>query len=282
MKNIIYQLFMLILILINSVPVLASSTQSRIDKDIANGQAIVIQLSVALADNKYQKIVPVPEIIGNGQNPRTNLYWGALYGVKTFMTRDAGWKKLATLKVSDNRILERIVLKKTFTRKKQPVSVYLVADAWDGRYISDTISRFMHYNGGGSVYEVSVDGKQLLAGGKAHLIAYIGHNALMDYTGNSNNLFSPPRQTVENPNNDAIVLACISQSYFSTHLSRRAAHPLLLTTGLMAPEAYSLNAAITPWIEGANDKQVRKAAAKSYHRYQKTGVRAAQRLFGVK
>ena len=38
-----------------------------------------IHVFVALCDNKYQGIVPVPESIGNGQNARTNLYWGAAY-----------------------------------------------------------------------------------------------------------------------------------------------------------------------------------------------------------
>jgi len=55
-----------------------------------------------------------------------------------------------------------------------------------------------------------------------------------------------------------------------------------MTTGLMAPEAYSLDAAITEWVSGAKDNQIRKAAAKSYNKYQKTGLKAAERLFGVK
>jgi len=44
----------------------------------------VIHVLVALCDNKYQKIVPVPQAIGNGQDPKNNLYWGAAYGFKTY------------------------------------------------------------------------------------------------------------------------------------------------------------------------------------------------------
>ncbi len=36
-----------------------------------------IHVLVALCDNTYQGIVPVPEKIGNGQNPDQNLYWGS-------------------------------------------------------------------------------------------------------------------------------------------------------------------------------------------------------------
>lgn len=47
-----------LLILLNlGLPSLASPTQVRLDKDIAAGKPVVIQLSVALADNKNQWIV---------------------------------------------------------------------------------------------------------------------------------------------------------------------------------------------------------------------------------
>ncbi|HEX6730669.1 MAG TPA: hypothetical protein VF074_11680, partial [Pyrinomonadaceae bacterium] len=40
----------------------------------------VIHVFVALADNVNQGIVPVPPSLGNGDNPATNLYWGAAFG----------------------------------------------------------------------------------------------------------------------------------------------------------------------------------------------------------
>lgn len=277
------KIIIIFLILLNShLPVFASDTQIRLDKDIAAGMPLVIQLSVALADNKHQWIVPVPEVIGNGQDARTNLYWGALYGVKTYLIKKAGWEQISSLETQDKRILERLVLKKIFTRNGHLVPVYLVADAWDGKYIKETIKQFMQYNAGNDVFTVQADGQKLYAGGKAHLIAYIGHNALMDYFG-TNKLFLPEiTVTKDKLDHDSIVLACKSQPYFSSRLEKAGAYPLLLTTGLMAPEAYTLHAAIKEWITGASDNQIRKAAAKSYNKYQKTGIKAAERLFGVK
>lgn len=279
-NKIIYTVLLFLLNL--SLPAFASNTQLRLDKDIAAGNPVVIQLSVALADNKNQWIVPVPEAIGNGQDARTNLYWGALYGVKTYMIKKAGWKKIASIETKDERILERLVLKKSFTRKDRSVNIYLVADAWDGKYITDTIKQFISYNAGNDVFYVQADGKKLYAGGKAHLIVYIGHNALMDYFGMKKFFLSEPTAVKDGSDKDAIVLACKSQPYFSSHLKKARAHPLVMTTGLMAPEAYTLHAAIKEWIAGANDNQVRKAAARIYNKYQKTGVKAAERLFGVK
>lgn len=255
--------------------------QQELDRDIKAGKAIVIQLSVALADNKNQWIVPVPESIGNGQDARTNLYWGARYGVKTYMLRDGGWNTVATPTVKDKRILERRVMHKQFLRKGKNVDVYLVADAWDGLYIRDTIDQFMRYNAGYDSINIRINNTRIQAGGKAQLIAYIGHNALMDYAGARNLLTRTPSQAKDNPDNDAIVLACKSQPYFSSRLQQLAAKPLLMTTGLMAPEAYSLDAAISRWVAGDSDTNVRKAAAKSYHKYQKTGIKAAERLFNL-
>ena len=50
-----------------------------------------IHVFVALCDNVHQGIVPVPKTLGNGEDPKNNLYWGALYGVKTFFRRSENW-----------------------------------------------------------------------------------------------------------------------------------------------------------------------------------------------
>ena len=50
-------------------------------------QTKTIHVYVALCDNKNQGIVPVSKTLGNGQNPTTNLYWGAAYGIRTFFDR---------------------------------------------------------------------------------------------------------------------------------------------------------------------------------------------------
>jgi len=42
----------------------------------------VAHVIVALADNRFQGIVPVPAAIGNGDDPSRNLYWGAGYGLR--------------------------------------------------------------------------------------------------------------------------------------------------------------------------------------------------------
>ena len=69
-------------------PVDSAAFQRSITKKKESGLK-TIHVFVALCDNKYQGIVPVPAKIGNGQDAATNLYWGAAFGVKTFLTKAA-------------------------------------------------------------------------------------------------------------------------------------------------------------------------------------------------
>jgi hypothetical protein len=49
----------------------------------------------------------------------------------------------------------------------------------------------------------------------------------------------------------------------------------------MAPEAYTLKAALDGWIAAENDEAIRQRAAQAYDKYQKCGERAASRLFAA-
>src|SRR5499426_1218032 len=71
----------------------------------------VIHVIVALCDNQYQGIVPVPARIGNGDDPSNNLYWGARFGVKTYFKRAGDWRLVAEERNPRAEILERLVFK---------------------------------------------------------------------------------------------------------------------------------------------------------------------------
>jgi len=78
---------------------------------------------------------------------------------------------------------------------------------------------------------------------------------------------------------DAIILACASKQYFSEALRAAGAYPLLWTTNLMAPEAYTLKSALDGWIARETNEQIRERAAAAYDKFQKCGLRGARRLF---
>jgi deoxyribodipyrimidine photolyase-like uncharacterized protein len=103
-------------------------------------------------------------------------------------------------------------------------------------------------------------------------VTYIGHDGLMDFQ-----LGALPWKKQEfHP--QAIVLACASKQYFGEQLKASGAFPLLWTTNLMAPEAYTLKSALDGWISGESNDQIRDRAAGAYDKYQKCGLRAAHRL----
>jgi hypothetical protein len=241
---------------------------------IASAQASsprVIHAFVALADNEHQGIVPVPAKIGNGSDPVHNLYWGAAAGVKTFFARSPNWALLNCKLNAKPDVLERCIFKR---RDRQ---VYLVADAYRGAAIQRAILDFFAAAAGASPEVVAASDAShqpaLSAGGGSNLAAYIGHDGLMDFR-----LPNPTGNRTDN-RREAIILACASRQFFSEPLRASGAHPLLWTTGLMAPEAYTLESALDGWIENETGEQIRERAAVAYDKYQKCGLRGARRLF---
>lgn len=254
-----------------------ADVQARLTADVKQGRPLIVHVVVALCDNRHQGIVPVPEHLGDGQDPGTNLYWGALYGVRTHLARN-GWTTLPSPAPDANHILERRVFFRNLDRGEASASVYLIADAWDGQHIKAAVRRFLEMAAGGAREEVPVAGGESVqsidAGGAAHIVAYVGHNGLMDFS-----VPGSPAGTEGGAPRSAIVLACASKDYFLDHLQAASAHPLLLATGLMAPEAYTLDAVVRAWLSGAASAEALDAAAAAYDRYQKCGIGPARRLF---
>ena len=232
-----------------------------------------IHVFVALADNQNQGIVPVPARLGNGLDPARNLYWGAAAGVKTYFVRSSDWALLNCREHPKPEILERCVF------KHRRAEVYLVADAYRGNAIRQAMLDFFDAAAGASPETITLSygspAVRLTARGGSNLVAYVGHDGLMDFR-----LPLVPHKKNE-IHRDAIMLACASKQYFSEPLRTSGAYPLLWTTGLMAPEAYTLKSALDGWIDRESNEQVRERAAAAYDKYQKCGLRAARRLFAT-
>lgn len=225
-----------------------------------------IHVFVALCDNLHQGIAPVPEQIGNGQDPFHNLYWGAGYGIKTHLKRSNDWTLVETEKNIDSLILERVLF------KHRTSNTYLLADAYDGKYIKHTTIDFLEASAGRNGFQIDLKNQQLYFGGDAQLVGFIGHNGLMEF--HVEGVF----EAAQEKNIDAIILACYSKHYFKKYLKLTKANPLLWTTHLMAPEAYTFKAAIDGWIKQENDQQICERAAQAYHKYQNCGINASRKL----
>jgi len=244
------------------------STLGRNNETIAKrvNPGRVIHVLVALCDNVNQGIVPVPARLGNGEDPERNLYWGAAFGVKTYFSRSRNWEKIAQYANPKENVLERVIFKNRLQ------NVYLIADAYRGSKMRETVRDFFSAASGERVEDITI-GQVILQGlGNANLIAFVGHNGLMDFR-----METSPEKADDQPR-DAVILACASKSYFAPALRKAGATPLLWTSNLMAPEAYILHDAIEGWIRGESPQRVRTRAAAAYAKYQKISQRSAENL----
>jgi hypothetical protein len=201
-----------------------------------------------------------------GEHPKT-VYWGARYGVKTFLKRSPNWNLLSSTRV-DSVVLERCVFQCTGEQ------IYLIADAYRGQNIEQAVlDYFASVSGDRAGDSLQVDKLRLALYSDAELTVYVGHDWLMDYR-----LGRSPTSR-DGRSRQTAVLACMSRQYFGPHLKSCGAEPVLLTTGLMAPEAYVLDVALIAWVSKGAPSAVRDSAAAAYSRYQKCPLKAARGLF---
>ena len=238
-----------------------ASLQSRTFAFAEELEPKTVRIIACLADNRNQGIVPISAQLGNGQDPKNNLYWGALYGVKSYFSRHADWEKIASEVERGPHQLDYV----EFQLKDTTTPVSIKAEAWDGAHMDKAISRFYGLLSDRSSAE--------------DLIVFVGHNGLMDIFIVKPVVTAATKSYNLERDRKAIILACNSSQYFETTLHDIGVEPYVLTKGLMAPEAYSLEAAIKSWARGGSAHDARLAAAKSYARFQKIPEKNARWLF---
>jgi hypothetical protein len=243
------------------------TAQPKIRTEIPYDTTInTIHVLVALCDNKYQGIVKVPARIGNGQDPDNNLYWGNAYGVRTYFKKSNEWKFVRLEKKISDHILERVVFKHVSK------NYYLVADGYDGRYIKECTIDFLNSTSGQLKDTLQINDKAIGLHGNARMVSLIGHNGLMDFD------LPALEANKDGRKRDCIILACASKPYFSPHIKKAAANPILWTSNLMGPEAYTLHDALSAYINKESTESIRTKAATVYAKYTKCSVKAARNL----
>jgi hypothetical protein len=233
----------------------------------------VIHVYVALCDNDSQGIAPVPEKIGNGDDPANNLYWGCSDGSRPIFSKSKLWKLLSVTKPDNQpKILERLVFQHNKTK------AILVVDAWRGREIEPCIREFCQSLAGQRYesFSINLAGKISninLAGG-ADFLTFIGHNGLMEFRVPEMKPNPYRKQKV-----DAAVLCCQSKSFFSGHLKTAKVKPAVMTASNMYPGAFILHDVLEGWFAGQSQKQLRLRAAKAYAKNQKISTKSAMNVF---
>lgn len=218
-----------------------------------------ISVIVSLVDNESQGIVPVPAKIGNGDDPHNNLYWGAAYGVKTFLSKANGWRKLGCEQDISDTIMERC----QFAWKD---NLTVTADAYRGRRIDQAMSDFMQQ----AATPPNATTREM--------VVFIGHDGLMDEQ-NQPIIERFPKHAGHDK--QAVVLACLSEEFFSGHLLAAGAKPVVTTFSFMAPEAYVLEAIARGFANQASEAELRNSAGIAYAKYQHISAKAGKSVFGA-
>ncbi len=211
-----------------------------------------IEVYVCLCDNDHQGIAPVGKAIGNGLDPDRNLYWGCSDGLKAYFKKSSKWQLKRQEKLADP-----ILVTLHFTHRKSGIS--LVAHAYRGDRMERCLQDFL---------------QKTRTAGKGDLIAFIGHNGLMDTKPTIPEAAAPSDEP-----SDSIVLGCLTESYFTAPLAKMNSRPLLLTKSLMYPGSFILHDAIEIWLKNGSLQEIRNTAAKAYAKNQKIPVRSALTVF---
>jgi hypothetical protein len=241
--------------------------KARLQQKINAGIPLVAHVFVPLCDNYHQGIVPVNERLGDGLNLRTNLYWGAGYGIKTHFKRS--WELVYAQKDISENVLERCVFYKVMPNGAK---VYLVADAYRGDRMKQCLQDYFRSHNGHLSDSLTIGDLVVPTYGNADLLAFNGHNGLMD---TQVRLF----QKTDSTYHDAVVIACDSKPYFKQQLGHAKGFPLLMTKNFLAPEGYAIEAAIIGWAVQEDGTAIRSRVGAAYHKYQKCGLRGATNLF---
>lgn len=221
---------------------------------LPTGPGKQVALFVALCDNEHQGIAPVPSAIGDGENPERNLYWGCGDAVPRLLRRaENKWK----IQHVDDWLDKPEPVLRTIVCTRVDETLTLTAFAWRGDAMSECLRAF----------------EKALVSGKYELVAFIGHNGLMD-----DELPMPDKPAASAA--DAMVLCCMSHEYFTPRLKAMGSRPVLMTRQFMYPAGQVFLHALDAWVNSPEDVQrIREAAGRVYAENQHISARAGVGIF---
>jgi hypothetical protein len=214
--------------------------------------------------------------LGDGENPETNLYWSTTPGFgRWFARRGGGWKRMKL----DGETGDKDVLAVHIYRRKASASAAwrkrgapatfeldIVVRAWRGTAIDRALAAYAQDISGGGPRDVKLEGGEVLhAGGAAQIIAWVGHNRLMDLES-----FDWPKAS--STTKGTIAIACHTAAYMEESVSAKTRVPLLMTRDFLFANAAPLEAAVLAFARGGTYQAIRGDAATAYAGVQKRPV----------
>jgi hypothetical protein len=254
----------------------------RVVTDLAAGRPLVAEVHVPLCDNS---IIPCGNAkLGDGDNPDTNLYWSTTPGFGAwFSRRGGGWKRVLHQRgkaTGDSDVVAVDVYRRTvrapasWIKRGAPKTFELdiVVHGWRGKAIDAALAAYARDVSGGAARKLVLDDKTTLeGGGAAQLVAFVGHNRLMDLE-----RYSWPEPGAKATG--TIAIACHTAAYMESEVSAATRVPLLMTRDLLFSNAAPFEATVLAFASGGGYARMRSDATAAYATIQK---RPVARMGGV-
>ncbi|MEO8550087.1 MAG: hypothetical protein ABI678_08935 [Kofleriaceae bacterium] len=245
--------------------------------DLAAGKPLVVEVHAPLCEGTI--IACGNKKLGDGDNPETNLYWSTTPGFGAwFARRGSGWKRVLKQtadETGDHDLVAVHVYRRDVTAPSGWVKrgapkhfeLDIVIHGWRGTSIDKALAAYAaDVSGVGTRELVLADKSKLAAGGAAQLVAFVGHNRLMDLE-----TFTWPEPGVVTKG--AIAIACDTAPYMKQQVSAATRVPLLMTSDLLFANAAPLEAAVLAFARGGGYAEIRKDAATAYAGIQEVPVK---------
>lgn len=245
---------------------------ARVAATVKSGKPVVLQAHVALCDNSIINCGAQ----GDGDNINKNLYWttsGAVDG--WFRRQRAVWSEVSrsdappgTTGVLQVRIYRAHVGPSARWRQRgvtRPFEVYAVIYGWRGKDIDKALQAYMDDLYHCTPRAVALPGGGVLqAGGQAHLVAWIGHNRMMDLDREQLRRLLLRTDGCPQQPKGMIAVACRTGSYLGRYVSSAERVPLLLTDSLLFAGTHAFEGAARAFMYGSSLAEIRTAGANAY------------------
>ncbi len=247
----------------------------RIADDAQAGRPIVIQAHVALCSNEVIRCGG--HGMGDGDDLERNLYWATSGGTRGWLSRrGSDWKEVAHMASENANVLEIRVWQRRVTPDarwarfglKRPFDVYLVAEAWRGSAIDEALEHWvtdLHGDEARVVRYTTPTGAaiELRAGAAAHVVAWVGHNRLMDRPPYDWKAAAEKGGAPTVPRG-VVAMACYTQPYLAGVLSGPARVPLFMTGDFVYAGTHALDGVVDALTRAAPYAEIRRAGAQRY------------------
>jgi hypothetical protein len=258
---------------LSPAPAAADVTSADVAASVRAGHPLVVHVTVPLCSNA--QIDCGSAVAGRPADLEHNVYWGAAFGARRFFERKrSDWQRVELTRGAgvflERAIYRRMVPGAPFGRA-EPVEEIVVLQAVHGDAIDQAVDH---------LYRVATEGARVSfrdgdrARSEAVTVAgYAGHNRLMD-----GKTLPELREKARAPV-PAFVLACKSEPYFGSALREAGSTPLVMTSTLMAPEGYLIDAIARGLGENLPPAELRARAVAAYAKWQKLTPRQAGSVF---